>query len=522
MTTNDEFPGLDDATSNTTLVVGGGITGLYCAYELHKRGLPVVVAEARDVPGGKIQTEHLQGGEHVYVAEFGPMRFEPNVQPELDRLVAKELELGWVPFDGPVAATPRWPDYGLEGPENTDAMRLLRRGITLALGEHREDEDELRKWLEGLGESHYEQFRQRHHATVPNVLLRDMTLWNALAAPGVLSHRAITKIRDQGTFYHMVHESVNAVEWIIWWLRALKPSASEMKSINGGSAALTNALVRKLGARVLTNLRVLSLREHERGVTVDLRARSGRRQQTFARVVLALPPSGLEPLRPSLPKAIVSNLDTVTAYALLKVFFVVRNPWWKPDTKPQTNASSTPTREIHYQRAKGSDHGMVLVYTDRPAISYWHDYVLGQEHDRPEDGDKTGLVREFARYLAHEVVEARALLAAGQGLSPDHPSLTDEALDTFAALDEDGIAREIEQRVVTTRIRDWGRPPFHGAYHAWKPKVDSTEVIKSLARFGSHGRLHICGEAYSNYQGFIEGALRTANTVVGLIAKATS
>lgn len=63
-------------------------------------------------------------------------------------------------------------------------------------------------------------------------------------------------------------------------------------------------------------------------------------------------------------------------------------------------------------------------------------------------------------------------------------------------------------------IRDWSRPPYGAGCHAWKPGVESWEVRKRLASFGFDAggsrNLHVCGEAYSDYQGFIEGALRSA------------
>ena len=37
-------------------------------------------------------------------------------------------------------------------------------------------------------------------------------------------------------------------------------------------------------------------------------------------------------------------------------------------------------------------------------------------------------------------------------------------------------------------------------------------MLPSVAK--AHCRLHVCGEAYSDYQGFIEGALRSAAEVL--------
>ncbi|GIX50612.1 MAG: protoporphyrinogen oxidase [Limisphaera sp.] len=49
-------------------VVGGGITGLTAAFELQRRGLPVVVYEASDRVGGAIRSVRVNG----FLAEFGP------------------------------------------------------------------------------------------------------------------------------------------------------------------------------------------------------------------------------------------------------------------------------------------------------------------------------------------------------------------------------------------------------------------------------------------------------------------
>ena len=53
---------------NDVIVIGAGISGLAAAYELHKRGLRVVVLEAGARPGGVITTERFDG----WVVDGGP------------------------------------------------------------------------------------------------------------------------------------------------------------------------------------------------------------------------------------------------------------------------------------------------------------------------------------------------------------------------------------------------------------------------------------------------------------------
>ena len=55
-------------TSPDVLVVGAGLAGLTCAYELHREGRQVTVLEARDRVGGRVHTTRLENDE---VAELG-------------------------------------------------------------------------------------------------------------------------------------------------------------------------------------------------------------------------------------------------------------------------------------------------------------------------------------------------------------------------------------------------------------------------------------------------------------------
>jgi hypothetical protein len=81
--------------------------------------------------------------------------------------------------------------------------------------------------------------------------------------------------------------------------------------------------------------------------------------------------------------------------------------------------------------------------------------------------------------------------------------------------------------VTAYAIRDWSREPFGAAAHAWRPRAKSWEVRANLKAFGLLGRenvqnIHICGEAYSDYQGYIEGSLRSAIDALATLGVPTS
>jgi monoamine oxidase len=80
------------------------------------------------------------------------------------------------------------------------------------------------------------------------------------------------------------------------------------------------------------------------------------------------------------------------------------------------------------------------------------------------------------------------------------------------------------KRIVSYGFRHWGAEPYDAACHLWKPVVKSWLVQDKVSAF-SFGRngiknKHICGEVFSDYQGFIEGALRTDRLVMEKIQPA--
>lgn len=592
-----------DVPTYDTVVVGGGIAGMYCSLRLAQKNQQVALFEKSNRWGGCIETVRMGKGKE-FKAEFGPMRFEEKGQKSLKNLL-DELQLEYSPFPQYQSSKPKWPDYNIQDPEEQrwqeDPLNLLRMGILKILGLYRdgmskqEMDDEIAKFEQQepaiAPEYDFEILRQtaRQGGKPNGQLLYTRGFWNALS--DVLSHLAILKIRDMGNFYHFISENPNAIEWIIFWLRGLQPH-DRLVGIKGGSAQITEKLLKKLDEfgnftresnHDLTGIR-------SEGELIRLYFRGEIEEVLAKNVILALPKTALLRLSPYFPETIRKALDSVIAIPLLKVFFVTDSPWWDEDTQPQTGAYTLPTREVHYYQEhslqlsqdrkqqyeaqlnegiisqqmryefidagielpdemtvekKNNGHGwiiyytpyrksqeyfirqedfsvfnkngkgMVMVYTDSPAAEYWKDYILNSEHhEQAEIRGDLRLVEQFFKYLAYGFEMEKQADDVYQSCIFPHCQLS------FQDQSAEKIVEDLKGTIEDFGIHDWGKAPYGAACHAWRPNVKSGEVMVRLRAFSlindqyKQKNIHICGEGYSDNQGFIEGALRSAENVL--------
>jgi phytoene dehydrogenase-like protein len=547
-------------------IAGSGIAGLYCARQLARRGHRITMFDELPRAGGRIETLDLEG----IACECGPMRFELAIQPMLKQL-ADDLGLQFAPFAAPKGEPVHTTKYTLErdemsseqlrqvhssGPDLdfsqcTTSLDLLRLGIYRimhcpgARPQHDTEADPDSKTQSGVPWSFHDVIEERPAGGPPEIeryadslddrdydairttkmlggrKLYTMGLWNALDY--VLSAGAVAKIRDVGTFYHLIPENPSASEWSIFWLRLFR-SAKDLSTIegDGGVSQIITRLEAELRALPDRNVDIVTQatvtdvcpapHPGQVRLRVDFHDRAHALDLDFDHVILALPKSPLSKLTRHFPPDVRHVVDSgVNGFPLLKVFAILKEPWWRANggTAPaaQHGAHLVPTREVHYRDRpdahprKRSPHkvGMVLLYTDRPANAYWAPYVRSP-HLGAQVNDPPTLRRELAAQLLALKTERET------GPQDSYKTQIDEMEETIAAF----------------AIRDWAKPPFGAASHAWQPGINVPEAMERLKAFSlvgqpGRGNIHVCGEAYSDYQGFIEGALRSAGKTIASI-----
>lgn len=439
-------------------IVGGGLAGLYCGLNVPP-GLKVAIFEATDRLGGKIETVPMAG----FQAEYGAMRFDPGRQPLIGGLL-KELGLETQPF--PEYSAPpseeRRVAYRLEKSEaGLNPLELWALGIARVLNKSVAE-------LMATSEEELEELRRRgkHRGKY----LWEQGVWNVFV--DVLSYDAIRYIMADGSFFHGIHENPGVAGTMINWVKMLQMSP-HLKGVKGGMEGITRRMfdrVKARGVEVHTGQFLQGLAP-ARGKKVSLVFSGG--TLTARKVILALPATALKALK-GLPEEIRALLNSVIEYPLLKCFFIVKDPWWEEDV-PNRGVLTFPARELHYSRRDGM--GNIMAYNDRPSINFWNKYILSKRHDKAEINGHPELPLVFANRM---------------NISPE--------------------------RVLSYGIRDWRREPYGAGVHLWRAGFEPWKVIERFEAFSlSEGRpqnVHICGEAFSDYQGFMEGALRTAKSAL--------
>jgi hypothetical protein len=310
----------------------------------------------------------------------------------------------------------------------------------------------------------------------------------------------------------------------------LAHGTAELFCNNGGKIWVKNRLVtfsetRKGGDRYL-KLTFFNEKNADKG--------QGEYFDVFARVlVLAMPRRSLELLdqtnfffddlkRPAREK-ILPYIQSVIIMPAFKLFLGYDRPWWKelmPGLSSARTITDLPTRQVYYfgteeeqsSEETGNTNSLLMAsYTDEWAADFWRPL----EEDRPRisyvvPGRYSGAAdRRFANNRRPD------------GFRPPHaPQLMVEyAQKQLQEIHGDQI--RIPEPYVSA-FYDWGDDPFGGGYHGWAASVQVLsanvpfpwEAARKMRQPVKGVPVHVCGEAYSDQQGWVEGALCTAELML--------
>ncbi|MCL4295013.1 MAG: FAD-dependent oxidoreductase [Anaerolineae bacterium] len=225
-------------------------------------------------------------------------------------------------------------------------------------------------------------------------------------------------------------------------------------------------------------------------------------------VVLALPQRALKLLDPA--SVIFQNprfkteMNTVTPALAGKIFLAYDQPWWEsleygrgkvPNEQITCGFSITdlPIRVCYYVGKQEDGKSLLLASLNDDVISpFWNGFLYTSRLGIGNAPYRGGFQEGQSLFAPEDMVSAvQRQLAQMHGLKPG------KIPDPYAAI-----------------YHNWGDDPFGGGWHDWNPHVRSWEVIPSIRQPIPGINIFLCGEAYSASQGWVEGALNTAEMVL--------
>lgn len=512
-----------------TAIIGGGVGGLYSAWRLTQakecgvKAGDIHLFEMGDRIGGRLYTVNLPGMPNVNT-EVGGMRvlsLQKIVQGVIREL---DIELEDFPMGGPQNLAyirgKRFPVSAYSDPQTVPFdLPPWERGkspATLML-------EAIEKIVPGVLAAKSEKARRElcGKRKIDGIPLRNYGFWSLLLNQLTIEGYNLALV---GGGYNTLLSNWNCADAIPWYLAdfsedprniSYKTPIKGMQEIpqrlcskfldKGGQVHMKSELVSFNKAEDHKGLLELTVKDHKKGIETTWLSK---------RLVLALPqwaimklaqhaPDRTSPVKFFNNKAVMACLDSVTPRTLYKFVLAYERPWWHMlDLMSGHSVTDLPLRQIYYFGTEADQPGanpknlnsyIDCSYTDGVSVGYWEGLrttgpdFLGSENPFIRKGRKS--------YIPGLQVSTQMVKRACQQLEEVHgiPNLP----RPYAAV-----------------CKNWADKPYGGGWHTWNIGVNSSKVMKTVRKPHRDYPVFICGESYSDSQGWVEGALQTAERML--------
>lgn len=520
-------------------VVGGGLSGVYSAWRLLTDGgkKSVTVYEADKHIGGRILSVKPPDIDNM-VAELGGMRILPPItQPLINTLIWKLYDLEKENPQSGLTHIDLYP-FPVNGKDNgSDHNIVFARGTRFRWSdiEHncekfpipyqlRNDEknqslgnlilNAIKQIIPGISENDPPKINRQkaQDATYNGLPLHQQGFWDVLIQ--VMSYEAYRFEQDAGGYLTTL-SNWNAADAIPWFLADFNPQATYRGFAQGYRQVVVNMaqLFTNAGGNIVCDQKLASFDWDSNVFT--LKFANGETVQAKA-LILAMPRRSLELIscgNKYLSDDATSKLiKSVTPKTAFKIFSTYQTPWWQElGLSLGRSLTDLPLRQTYYWTdSKGDpikDRPAMLMssYDDGTNTEFWNGYrdwssakwkAKGLQQTEKNARKWTDNAPQWDDYKA-----------------PKQTQMINEVTRQLAEIH--GVdAKDIQPESVC--FKDWSDDPFGGGWNFWNIGVKSPEVIERIIKphADKDVPLYICGDAYSNWQGWVEGALETANMVL--------
>lgn len=549
--------------SNTAIdvaVIGAGVSGLYTAYRLTndalspKNAQDVQVFEMGDRIGGRLESVELPG--MTITGELGGMRYmtSQEIVTALIQDVFKN-ELTNIPF--PMGTSDNLFGYFRKQRMQMNAWERAQKNgakfktnYILNNGDVGFSADQLfnkliydvlaadpwfmGKYPDGASKKNEYEYsfkitREQWNDIKPNLTynhdgpysgmkVNDIGFWNLIKDQ--VTQEGYSFLAQAGGYYSNTI-NWNAAEAFPYMVGDFSNARSEYRTIEGGydkiAYALADGYLKQEGANIWMGNRLVTFSKQTTGkykYILEFFNQDSQQNWTLEAnsIVLAMPRRSLELLDQNnfffdqdTRKVLQKNMASVIKEPSLKILMGFEYPWWKVDFGTEAGHSITdlPLRQCYYFGTDPNDsHSLFLgSYNDMRTVTFWQAIA----NSKREGGIKRKLFVPRATNKALRSDFSERLLS-----NQATQVMVDEAMSQIKELH----GREDIPLPYVTWFKDWTGDPYGGGYHAWKANYDIEKTMKYMRHPIKEETIYVCGEAYSDQQGWVEGAFCVAENML--------
>jgi len=511
-------------------VVGGGVSGCYSAWRLQQeKGARAKIGlfEYSDRIGGRLYTVTLPGLPHVK-AEVGGMRYIPDQHIMVASLV-DHLQLPTNDF--PMGAPP---------PVGSNCNLFYLRGRHLRLHELADPAKVPYNlaWSErGLGPTNLQvQVMNNIYPNFGNLSLCDQMKIKVFGQPiwkygfwdlmfRVLSNEGYQFMKDSGGYDANV-ANANAVTQ----LPATEYSDNtKFLTLRDGYDQLPITLAKQFdqefaggvpkGRRVHMNQRLAEIEigageypytlifepTATKECKTEVRPNATATKVRAKKVILAMPRRSLELIKSTFfdDPWLKVNLSSVLIQSAFKLFLAYEQPWWRSlGLVAGRSVTDLPVRQVYYFGTEGEQKDghpymnslLMASYNDISTVPFWK----GLEYGEPFKGYRPSCLEPGVK----DVVPKMEFPATEQMVQ-----VANRQVAAVHALPEVPMP-------YSAVYHTWNEDPYGGGWHEWKANYRLDEIMCRMRKPVRDQDIYIVGEAYSYGQGWVEGALDTAESAL--------
>jgi monoamine oxidase len=223
------------------------------------------------------------------------------------------------------------------------------------------------------------------------------------------------------------------------------------------------------------------------------------------KVVLAMPRRSLELITSNLFRDswLDTNISSVLIQSAFKLLLAYETPWWRAlGLVAGRSVTDLPIRQTFYFGTEAEQEFgqpfmnslLMASYNDMGTVPFWKGLEEGTRYEgyRPRclEPGVTNVIPATEFDATNEMVSTANRQIAAMHAMPDLPM-------PYSAV-----------------YHTWNEDPYGGGWHEWKANYRLDEIMCKMRKPVADQDIFIVGEAYSFFQGWVEGALDTAESML--------